>query len=969
MVCRPPIISETQKRRQTRFSLLLRLQFFSMSSQKRLFLLDAYALIFRGYYAFIKNPRINSKGLDTSAILGFMNSLLDVIKREKPDHLAVAFDKEGSTVRTEMFTEYKANRSETPEAITLAIPYIHRILEAMHIPIIELAGCEADDLIGTIAKQAEKQGYQVFMVTPDKDFAQLVSENILMYRPARMGNGIEIWGVPEVQERFGVERPEQVIDFLGMMGDAVDNIPGLPGVGEVTAKKLLKEFGSMENLLENTHLLKGKMKETIEANKDKGIMSKKLATILCDCDVVFDEHNYELSKPDTEKVTALFEELEFRRMAEQFNTLFYNRGDFQSVQTTTELHPTETIVRGTTQWDLFSDGEQEVISTGNYATLATTEHLYQTVSGSLGMKLLLENLLKQRVVSFDTETTGIDPLTAELVGLSFSWHKGQGYYVPIPHDPAEAQAVAVFFKPFFESEIEKTGQNLKYDLKILSKYGISVRGPLFDTMLAHYLINPDMRHNMDVLSETYLKYSPLPIESLIGKKGKGQKSMREVPVDEVREYAVEDADVTLQLREHFAPVLDQTGTRELFDTIEIPLVQVLADMEMEGVNLDAGFLREMSVEMTQEIAVLENKIYEAAGERFNLGSPKQLGEILFDKLKIGGAKQKKTKTGQYATGEEILSELARTSPFVTDILEWRQLVKLQSTYVDALPLQICRSTGRVHTEYMQAVAATGRLSSNNPNLQNIPIRTERGRQIRRAFIPRNEDYMLLSADYSQIELRIIAALSGETHMIEAFRSGEDIHRSTAARVFNVPLDDVTRDMRSQAKTVNFGIIYGVSAFGLSNQTNLSRTESKELIEAYYATYPQLKAYMNDQIEFARQNGFAQTITGRRRYLKDINSHNPVVRGAAERNAVNAPIQGSAADIIKKAMIRIHARLKDAGLRTKMLLQVHDELVFDVYRPELEEAQQLIRHEMENAFALDVPLEVEIGVGNNWLDAH
>lgn len=941
-----------------------------MSEQKRLFLLDAYALIFRGYYAFIKNPRINSKGMDTSAILGFMNSLLDVIKREKPDHLAVAFDKEGSAVRTEMFAEYKANRSETPEAISLAIPYIHKILEAMHIPIIELAGCEADDLIGTIAKQAEKQGYQVFMVTPDKDFAQLVSENIFMYRPSRLGNGIEIWGVPEVREKFGVERPEQVIDFLGMMGDAVDNIPGLPGVGEVTAKKLLKEFGSMENLLENTHLLKGKMKEAIEANKDRGIMSKKLATIICDCDVQFHETDYELTKPDAEKVAALFEELEFRRLAEQFNTLFYNRRDFEHVQTTTELHPTETIVKGDQPWDLFSQGEQEIITTGNYATLATTEHFYQTVQGDMGIKLLLQNLMKQKSVSFDTETTGIDPIMAELVGLSFSWEQGKGFYVPVPENREETQAIVDKFRPFFENEeIEKVGQNIKYDLKILGNYGIRVKGALFDTMLAHYLINPDMRHNMDVLSETYLKYSPMPIESLIGKKGRGQKTMREVPLEDIKEYAVEDADVTLQLKHHFNPVLDQTGTRKLFEEIETPLVQVLADMEMEGIRLDTEFLQAMSAEMKEEIAVLEQKIYEAAGEKFNLGSPKQLGEILFDKMKIGGPKQKKTKTGQYATGEDVLSYLAVSSPFVKDILEWRQLVKLQSTYVDALPQQVCVKTGRVHTDYMQAVAATGRLSSNNPNLQNIPIRTERGRQIRKAFVPRDENHVLLSADYSQIELRIIAALSGEENMIESFRKGEDIHKSTAAKVFNVAPEEVTREMRSNAKTVNFGIIYGVSAFGLSNQTNLSRTESKELIDAYYQTYPRLKSYMNELIESAREKGYAQTISGRRRYLKDINSHNPVVRGAAERNAVNAPIQGSAADIIKIAMINIHKKLTSENWKSKMLLQVHDELVFDVHKSEVDAIQPIIRTEMENAFQLAVPLVVEMGIGDNWLAAH
>jgi DNA polymerase-1 len=944
-----------------------------MAAQKRLFLLDAYALIFRGYYAFIKNPRINSKGLDTSAIFGFMNSLLDLIRREKPDHLAVAFDKGGSHVRSEMFAEYKSNRSETPEAILLAIPYIHRILDAMHIPIVELEGCEADDLIGTIAKQAEKQNYQVFMVTPDKDFAQLVSDNIFMYKPARLGNGIEIWGVPEVLDRFEIERPEQVIDFLGMMGDAVDNIPGLPGVGEVTAKKFLKEFGTMENLLENTHQLKGKMKENIEANKALGLLSKQLATILCDCRVQFNEEDYALTKPDAEKVEALFQELEFRRMAEQFNNLFYTEPkSYAGVETSTELAPTRTIVKSD-QFDLFSgpDGElHEYITGGNYQTLETYDHHYQTVEGKLGVRLLLENLLKQPVVSWDTETTGIDPITAELVGMSFSWEKAKGFYVPFPADYESAKALAEEFRPFFDAEnIEKVGQNLKYDIKILSNYGIQVKGKLFDTMLAHYLINPDMRHNMDVLAESYLNYSPKPIESLIGKKGKGQKTMRDVPVEDAREYAAEDADITLQLRDAFAPMLEKTETRKLFDEIENPLVQVLADMEMEGVNLDVAFLKSLSAEMAEEIKTYEAKIYEAAGEKFNLASPKQLGEILFDKMKIGGAKQKKTKTGQYATGEDVLSYLALSSPFVQDILDWRQLVKLQGTYVDALPAQVCNKTGRVHTDYMQAVAATGRLSSNNPNLQNIPIRTKRGRLIRKAFIPRDENHILLSADYSQIELRIIAALSGEPNMIGAFRSGEDIHKSTAAKVFNVTPDEVTRDQRSHAKTVNFGIVYGVSAFGLSNQTSLSRSESKELIDAYYKTYPRLRDYISEQVELARENGYAQTISGRRRYLKDINSQNIVVRQAAERNAVNAPIQGSAADIIKIAMINIHKRLKNEGFKSKMLLQVHDELVFDVHKPELETIQPLIRHEMENAFTLDVPLEVDMGTGENWLAAH
>jgi DNA polymerase I len=946
-----------------------------MSTQKRLFLLDAYALIFRGYYAFIKNPRINSKGMDTSAIMGFMNSLLDVIKREKPDHLAVAFDKEGSQVRTEMYSDYKANRDATPEAIKIAIPYIQDLLRAMHIPIIEMAGCEADDLIGTIAKQAEKENYKVFMVTPDKDFAQLVSENIFMYKPARMGNGIEIWGVPEVLAKFEIERPDQVIDFLGMMGDAVDNIPGLPGVGEVTAKKFLKEFGTMENLLENTHLLKGKMKENIEANKEKGILSKKLATIICDCDVVFNENDYELSRPDIEKTDAIFQELEFRRMAEQFDNLFKVGGgnELATKGDEAKLYK-KPQPKNEDQFDLFGSGAaidaETEERTSFYNTLENTTHSYQAIEGDLGIKLLLQNLQKQDSVCFDTETTGLDALHAELVGMSFSYEKGKAFYVPFPESQEEAQVLVDKFKPFFENEnIEKIGQNLKYDLKILSNYGVTVKGKLFDTMIAHYLINPDMRHNMDILAETYLKYSPKSIETLIGKKGKNQISMRQVPLEDIKEYAAEDADVTLQLKEIFTTELDKTETKKLFDEIEIPLVSVLAAMETEGIRLDTEFLSIMSKEMEIEIKSLEEKIYETAGEKFNLASPKQLGDILFDKLKIGGAKQKKTKTGQYATGEEVLTYLANDNPIVKEILDWRQMVKLQSTYILALPEQVDKKTLRVHTDYMQTVAATGRLSSNNPNLQNIPIRTERGRQIRKAFVARDENHTLISADYSQIELRIIAALSGEENMIKAFQDGEDIHKATAAKVFDVPLEEVSREQRSNAKTVNFGIIYGVSAFGLSNQTSLSRSESAALIEAYYKTYPRLRSYINEQIEFAREKGYVQTILGRRRYLKDINSANAVVRSAAERNAVNAPIQGSAADVIKIAMINIHKKLTEENWKSKMLLQVHDELVFDVHNDELEKIQPMIKHEMENAFIMAVPLEVELGLGNDWLAAH
>lgn len=942
-----------------------------MSTKKRLFLLDAYALIFRGYYAFIKNPRINSKGLDTSAIMGFMNSLMDVIKREKPDHLAVAFDNGGSDLRNDLFPEYKAHRDATPEAIKIAVPYIQELLRAMHIPIIEVKGYEADDLIGTIAKQAEKQNYQVFMVTPDKDFAQLVSENIFMYKPARMGNGIEIWGIPEVLAKFEVDRPEQVIDFLGMMGDTADNIPGLPGVGEVTAKKLLKEFGSMENLLANTDKLKGKMRDNIEANKEKGLMSKTLATILLDCPVQFNETDYELSTPDVDKTDALFNELEFRRMAEQFDAIF-RKGETAPVIDEAKLYK-KPQPKTEEQFDLFGsaiDEGSEETRHQYYNSLENTTHSYQIIQGDLGIKLVLQNLQNQSSVCFDTETTGLDALHAELVGISFSYEKGKGFYIPFPENQAEAKALAEKLSPFFENDnIEKIGQNLKYDLKVLSNYGITVKGKLFDTMIAHYLINPDMRHNMDILSETYLKYAPQSIEVLIGKKGKNQKSMRDVPLEEIKEYAVEDADVTLQLAEIFNTELDKTHTKKLFEEIEIPLVAVLASMEKEGINLDVPFLQSLSKELGDDIIQLENRIYEIAGEKFNLASPKQLGDILFDKLKIGGAKQKKTKTGQYATGEEILSYLAKDNEIVSAILDWRSLIKLQNTYVEALPLQVDSKTHRVHTDYMQTVAATGRLSSNNPNLQNIPIRTERGRQIRKAFIARDENYTLLSADYSQIELRIIAALSGEENMIKAFLHGEDIHKSTAAKVFNVPLEAVTKEQRSHAKTVNFGIIYGVSAFGLSNQTSLSRAESAALIEAYYTTYPKLKSYIQEQIDSAREKGFVQTILGRRRYLKDINSANAVVRGAAERNAVNAPIQGSAADIIKMAMINIHKRLVGENWKSKMLLQVHDELVFDVHNSELNKIQPMIKEEMEQAVALSVPLEVEIGIGKDWLEAH
>ena len=933
-----------------------------MSTKKRLFLLDAYALIFRGYYAFIKNPRINSKGMDTSAIMGFTNSLLDLINRERPDHLAVCFDMGGSKSRTELFSDYKANREETPEPITVAIPYIEKLLNAMHIPTVVKEGFEADDIIGTLAKQAEKEGYQVFMVTPDKDFAQLVSKNIFMYRPSRMGNGIEIWGIPEVQKKFEIEHPEQVIDYLGMMGDAVDNIPGLPGVGDKTAKKLLKTYGNIEAVLENSHEIKGKLGEKIEANKAQGLLSKKLATIMLDVPVKFEAEKYKFDDPDHSEVNALFDELEFRRIKETFKKIFQKE----------KSNNLDEVYREGKQFDLFASpgsGFKNEDQKSERKNLSNTEHLYQSVETDMGRRLLLESLVKDKEVCFDTETTSLNALHSELVGIAFSWEAGKGYYLSIPEEREKALEILEPIKVFFENqEIKKIGHNLKYDLKVLKNYNINVKGQLFDTMVAHYLINPDMRHNMDILAETYLKYSPKSITELIGKKGINQRSMREVSIEDQTEYAVEDADITFQLKSYFEKEMKKTKTLELFNNVEIPLVEVLTDMECEGVNLDTKFLKELSKVLLKDIKSLENLIHNEAGVDFNLASPKQLGSVLFDELKLV-EKPKKTKTGQYSTSEDVLSSLAKEHKIISNILDWRSLQKLQNTYVDALPNEINSKSGRIHTIYNQAVAATGRLSSNNPNLQNIPVRTERGQQVRKAFIARDENHLLLAADYSQIELRIIAALSKDEGMLGAFKNHEDIHAATAAKVFNVNLDRVSREQRSNAKTINFGIIYGVSAFGLSQQTNLSRTESKELIEAYYSTYPMLRSYIYEQIDFARDNGYVSTILGRRRYLKDINSQNAILRGSAERNAVNAPIQGSAADIIKLAMIAIQKRLKSENKNSKMILQVHDELVFDVPKYEIDEIKILIKEEMENAFKLEVPLVVDIGIGSNWLEAH
>jgi DNA polymerase-1 len=932
-----------------------------MANEKKLYLLDAYALIFRGYYAFIKNPRINSKGMDTSAIMGFTNSLFDLINRERPNYLAVAFDKGGSVDRSKIYTDYKANRPETPEAIRIAVPYIQALLEAMHIPVIEKEGFEADDIIGTLAKQAEKEGFEVYMMTPDKDFAQLVSPNIFMYRPSRKGNGIEIWGVKEVQEKFDIEHPEQVIDYLGMMGDSVDNIPGLPGVGDKTARKFLAQYGSMENLLANTHEIKGKLREKIEENKELGILSKKLARILLDVPVSFDEKKYILDQPNTEKVFEIFQELEFRQLSNRLQKIFSGAEE-------TESPANKSTTTAPAAYDLFNQpGTGEMVSESSLKTLSTTEHLYQTIQTPQEEEMLLEWLLQQKSVCFDTETTGLDELTAELVGIAFSWKKGTGYYLPLPEDRTACETKLAYFAPFFQSsEIEKVGHNLKYDIKVLQQYGMNVQAPLFDTMIAHYLINPDMRHNMDVLAENYLGYQPQHITELIGKKGPNQGSMRNVPLDKQTEYAVEDADVTYQLKNHFVTEMASKEVIDLFNKIELPLVNVLAEMESAGIYIDVDYLNELAVQFQKETATLEERIYEQAGEPFNLASPKQLGPILFDKLNLVD-KPKKTKTGQYSTAEDVLSYLAKDHAIVADILEWRSVKKLSNTYIEALPHQVNPKTDRVHTIFNQAVAATGRLSSNHPNLQNIPIRTERGQLVRKAFIPRDEEHVLLAADYSQIELRVIASLSHDKEMQEAFQKGEDIHTSTAAKVFNVALDEVSREQRSQAKTVNFGIVYGVSAFGLSNQTNLNRKESKALIDAYYETYPQLKSYIRKQVDFARENGYVETILGRRRYLRDINSQNSIVRSAAERNAVNAPIQGSAADIIKIAMLRIHEKLKEFD--SQMLLQVHDELVFDAKKSELDALTNMIKTEMEQAYKLQVPLVVDVGTGTNWLEAH
>lgn len=942
------------------------------SNDKRLYLIDAYAMIFRGYFAFIKNPRITTKGINTSAIFGFTNSLIELIKRDRPTHLAVVFDVGRTNVRHDDYADYKANRLDTPEPILLAKPFINDILKAMHIPILGVEGYEADDIIGTIACKAEKQGYNVFMVTPDKDFAQLVTDNIKIYKPSMKGSDIEILGVDEIKAKYEINDPKQIIDYLGMMGDAVDNIPGLDGVGDKTARKFIQEFGSMENLLANTHLLKGKMKEKVEASAERGLMSKKLATIICDAPVEFIEEQYDLDMPDFEKVKEIFDELEFRRLYENLYRAFSNKEYVEELMEVDNPGDGKVEVSATAgkngMMDLFATFEQLDQATTTKSNIEGNDHLYQYIDTPKAQRILLDNLLKQKAVAFDTETTSLNELEAELIGMSFSYKKGLAYYIPISENRAEAQETIELFRPFFDDEnVLKIAHNLKYDYKVLQNYNIEVKGKIFDTMIAHYLLNPDGRHGMDYLSEMYLDYKPVSIESLIGKKGKNQLTLREVDLDIQTAYAAEDADVTFQLYELFAPQLPKENLQELFYNVEMPLMKVLAKIELTGVKLDNNWLAQESIDLENDLRVLESKIFELSGENFNMNSPKQLGEILFDKMQLD-PKAKKTKTGQYATSEDVLQKLSSKHEIIASILEYRTLQKLKSTYVDALPSQIDTKDERVHTTFAQTVAATGRLASVNPNLQNIPIRTLRGQQIRGAFVS-GEGKKIISADYSQIELRLIAEISGEQNMIAAFQNNEDIHVSTAAKLFDIPLEEVTKVQRGQAKTVNFGIIYGQGAFALAEQTGLSRTEAKKMIDSYYESYPRLKEYMAEQVKKAQQLGYVETILGRRRHLKDINSSNFVVKAHAERNAVNAPIQGSAADIIKLAMIKIDEELEIQNLKTKMLLQVHDELLFEAPIDEVDVAMSLIKREMEAAFVTTVPLLVEVGVGNNWLEAH
>ena len=935
---------------------------------KKLFLLDAFALIYRAHFALSKSPRFTSGGLNTSAIMGFTNTLLEVLRKEKPTHMAVVFDTDAPTERHTDYVGYKAQRQAMPEDLAIAIPYIVRLIEGFNIPVLFSDGYEADDVIGTLAKKAEMEGFTVFCMTPDKDFGQLVSENIFIYKPARMGNEMEILGVQEILKKWDIERIDQVIDILGLWGDAVDNIPGIPGVGEKTAKLLIKQYGTIENIIANSHELKGKLKENVENFADQALVSKKLATIMLNAPVDLDVTALRVDEPNREVLEPLFAELEFRTLGrrvfgENFSVADNKPGNSENGQMDLFGQPT----RNAPQSGVASEAAEEFKTPSK--NIGNTPHNYLIADTVGKRKELVQLLSTQKSFCFDTETTCLDANDCELVGLSFAIKAGEAWYVPLSANQADCQVCMDEFKALFEDEnIAKYGQNLKYDILVLNWYGINVRGELFDTMLAHYLLDPDSRHNMDLLAENYLGYTPVTITSLIGAKGKKQGNMRDVDIEIIKEYAAEDADITLQLKEVFEPLLKSVNAEKLAREMENPLIYVLSDMEREGVKIDQDALAEFSKLLHTDLKRLELTIYEKSGVKFNIASPKQLGEVLFDKLQLD-PKARKTKTGQYQTGEDVLTALANKSDIVKDILDFRQLQKLKSTYVDALPLMINKKTSRIHTSYNQAVASTGRLSSNNPNLQNIPIRTERGREVRKAFIPRDENHVILSADYSQIELRLIAEISKDPNMMEAFAQGLDIHTATAAKVYRIELDQVTSTQRRNAKAVNFGIIYGQSAFGLSQSLGIPRKEAAEIIQNYFDQYPGIKDYMTDTMNFARENGYVETLMGRRRYLRDINSANATVRGFAERNAINAPIQGSAADMIKIAMIHIHQDIKDQKLDSKMTMQVHDELVFDVLRSEIEPMKKIIEHRMKTAMKTTVPILVEVGQGNNWLEAH
>lgn len=945
------------------------------NTDKKLFLLDAFALIYRAYFAFSNSPRINSKGFNTSAVFGFTNTLLEILNKEKPSHIAVVFDTDAPTQRHEEFEAYKANREEMPEDLRASIPLIIDLIKGFNIEVIGLPGYEADDLIGTLARKAENLGYTTYMMTPDKDYGQLVDANTYIYKPARLGNGAEVLGVEDICKKWEIRNVGELIDILGLMGDKVDNIPGIPGVGEKTAIQLIKDFGSIENLLQNTDKLKGKLKEKVENNKEMAIQSKRLATIIIDCPIEFDEQKLVRKEINKDALRELFKELEFRRLGQTL--LGEDIGGNESLAS----EKTEYKAKASNgQTDLFStatffneqngngdSGESEPET--NHETISTVAHQYILVDTDEKLNELISVLNSVQEYCFDSETTGLNALEAEIVGLSFSIKAHEAYYVSIPADKNEAQKILEKLRPIFENESKiLIGQNIKYDYHILKNYNISIKNKLWDTMVAHFLIQPDMRHNMDVLAETYLNYSPVSIETLIGKRGKNQLNMRDVPVDQIKDYAAEDADVTFQLKDKFVPKLKETETEKLFTEVEVPLITVLADMEREGINLDVKGLKDFSAQLAEDITKVDEEIQQLAGTKFNISSPKQVGEILFEYLKIVD-NPKKTKTGQYATSEDILAKLEGKHPIISKILDYRELVKLKSTYVDALPDLVSTVTHRIHTSFNQVVAVTGRLSSDNPNLQNIPIRTERGRQIRKAFIPRNEDYVLLSADYSQIELRVAASMSGDPGMCEAFNAGKDIHTATAAKVYGVPENEVTKDMRYKAKSVNFGIIYGQGAFGLAENLNISRTEAKQLIDNYFKEYEGIKKFMDGQVNFAREHGYVKTLLGRKRWLRDITSSNATVRSFAERNAINAPIQGSAADMIKVAMINIHSELSKMNIKSRMVLQVHDELVFDVYKPELDLIKPIIEKHMQHALPLKVPVEVGMGVGVNWLEAH